>query len=150
MTITASELNIIQAAIDILDKHFNEKTHTFTEPALVKDYLRLTMGTLEREHFVCLFLDSQHRLIIRDTVSVGTIDAAPVYPRVVVQQALKYNAAAVILAHNHPSGVGEPSRADRAITERLVNALALVDIRVLDHLVVGHPDVVSFAERGWL
>ena len=80
----------------------------------------------------------------------GTIDASPVYPRIVVQQALAHNAAAVILAHNHPSGVAEPSRADKAITERLVQALMLVDIKVLDHFIVGDADVISFAERGWL
>lgn len=150
MNITPNELNIIQMAIDILDKHFCNKEHTFSDPSLVRAYLRLNMGVLEREHFDCLYLDNQHRLICKETLFMGTIDASPVYPRVVVQNTLKHNAAAVIFAHNHPSGVGEPSRADRAITERLVQALALVDVKVLDHFVVGHPDVVSFAERGWL
>jgi DNA repair protein RadC len=149
MEMTANELNTIQNALDILNKYLRTDATAFTDPAMVKSYLRLNMTLLEREQFVCLFLDSQHRLIAEESLFYGTIDASPVYPRVVVQKALKHNAAAIILAHNHPSGVGEPSRADRSITERLIQALALVDIRVLDHLVVGS-DVVSFAERGWL
>lgn len=122
----------------------------FNDPDAVRNYLRLQLATLEEENFVCLFLDSQHRLLANETVSKGTLDSAAVYPRVIVKKSLSYNAAAVILSHNHPSGVAEPSRADRAITERLSQALALVDIRVLDHFVVGNPDIVSFAERGWL
>ncbi|MDP4535224.1 DNA repair protein RadC [Alkalimonas collagenimarina] len=122
----------------------------FTEPALVKRYLSQQLGSASREVFQVLFLDNQHRLLKSEPLFYGTIDASPVYPRVVVQQALTYNAAAVILAHNHPSGVAEPSRADRSITERLQQALQLVDIRLLDHLVVGDGEVVSFAERGWL
>lgn len=122
----------------------------FTEPALVKRYLSQQLGSACREVFQVLFLDNQHRLLKSEALFYGTIDASPVYPRVVVQQALSYNAAAVILAHNHPSGVAEPSQADRNITERLQRALQLVDIRLLDHLVVGDGEVVSFAERGWL
>ena len=122
----------------------------FTEPALVKRYLSQQLGSSCREVFQVLFLDNQHRLLKSEPLFYGTIDASPVYPRVVVQQALTYNAAAVILAHNHPSGVAEPSQADRSITERLQRALQLVDIRLLDHLVVGDGEVVSFAERGWL
>lgn len=122
----------------------------FTEPALVKRYLSQQLGSACREVFQVLFLDNQHRLLKSEPLFYGTIDASPVYPRVVVQQALSYNAAAVILAHNHPSGVAEPSQADRSITERLQRALQLVDIRLLDHLVVGDGEVVSFAERGWV
>ncbi|MCG6507504.1 DNA repair protein RadC, partial [Vibrio parahaemolyticus] len=104
----------------------------------------------QREAFYILFLDNQHRVIRDEVLFEGTIDAASVYPREVVKRALHHNAAALILAHNHPSGVAEPSQADRRITQRLTDALALVDIRVLDHFVVGDGDVVSFAERGWI
>ncbi|VAW93941.1 UPF0758 family protein, partial [hydrothermal vent metagenome] len=96
------------------------------------------------------FLDTRHRVIEFEELFRGTIDGASVHPREVLRRALAHNAAAVILAHNHPSGIAEPSRADRHITERLTDALALVDVRVLDHLVVGDGEVVSFAERGWL
>ena len=97
-----------------------------------------------------LWLDNQHRLIAYDTLFLGTINTITVHPREIVKAGLKHNAAAAILAHNHPSGLAEPSHADRQMTERLKNALELVDIRLLDHLVVGGMDVISFAERGWL
>jgi len=127
-----------------------QRETVFTEPAMVKQYLQYSLGLEQREVFMTLYLDSQHRLIKAEPLFYGTIDASPVYPRIVVQSALAHNAAAVILAHNHPSGVAEPSRADRAITERLTQAMALVDIRLLDHFVVGDAEVISFAERGWL
>jgi DNA repair protein RadC len=97
-----------------------------------------------------LFLDNQHRLIACETVSIGTINQTSVYPREIVKTALGHNAAAVVVAHNHPSGVAEPSMADRAITKRLQDALSLVEVRTLDHIVLGHGESVSFAERGWL
>lgn len=100
--------------------------------------------------FACLLLDNRHRVIRYQPLFYGTINAASVYPREVVALALEQGAAALILAHNHPSGVAEPSQADRQITERLVQALALVEVRVLDHLVIGDGDSISFAERGWL
>ena len=103
-----------------------------------------------REAFYVLFLDNQHRVIKGEVLFEGTIDSASVYPREVVKRALDHNAAALILAHNHPSGAAEPSQADRRITRRIGDALALVDIRVLDHFVVGDGEVVSFAERGWI
>jgi len=103
-----------------------------------------------REHFGVLYLDSQHRVLHWEILFSGTLNAAAVYPREVVRAALQQHAAAVILAHNHPSGVAEPSIADRQITERIQQALLLVDIRVLDHLVIGAGVSVSFAERGWL
>lgn len=103
-----------------------------------------------REVFALLLLDNQHRVIQFVELFYGTLDSASVWPREIVQIALKHNAAAVILAHNHPSGVAEPSRADRQITDRITAALALIDIRVLDHLVIGDGITVSFAERGWL
>ncbi len=116
----------------------------------VKDYLQLQLGTLQHEVFVALFLDAQHRLIKFDTLFTGTLCQTSVYPREVVKRALARNAASVILAHNHPSGVAEPSRADEFLTQTLKNALALVDVKVLDHLVVGYGQVVSFSERGLL
>jgi len=102
------------------------------------------------EVFAVLFLDNRHRVLAFEELFRGTIDGASVHPREVVRRALHYNAAALILAHNHPSGVSEPSSADRRITERLQAALALIDVRVLDHIVVGHGEFTSFAERGLL
>jgi len=119
-------------------------------PEDTKRYLVLEMCRLDHEVFSCIFLDSKHRVLGFDRLFTGTIDGAAVYPREVVKKALQYNAAAVILAHNHPSGVSEPSRADELITRRLKEALALVDIRVLDHIIIGGCDTVSLAERGVL
>jgi DNA repair protein RadC len=114
----------------------------------VKDHLRLELGVLEHEVFCVLFLDAQHRIIALKQMFRGTVSQTSVYPREVVKEALSVNAAAVILAHNHPSGSVEPSRADEFLTQTLKTALALVDVRVLDHLVVAGADVCSFAERG--
>lgn len=122
----------------------------FGGPSGVREYLQLTLGHLEREVFGCLFLDTRHRLIRFEVLFQGTIDATTVHPREVVKMVLRVNAAAVILAHNHPSGVAEPSHADQALTRRLSDALALIDVRVLDHFVIGEKSAVSFAERGWL
>jgi DNA repair protein RadC len=119
-------------------------------PSAVRDHLLTHYAGAEREIFSVLYLDNRHRVISFDEVFRGTIDGASVHPREVVKLALARNAAAVILAHNHPSGVAEPSQADELITARLREALALVDIRVLDHLVVGGSAVVSFVERGLL
>ena len=119
-------------------------------PRAAREFLCLHYAGQEREVFACLFFDNRHRLICFDEVFLGTIDGASVHPREVVKLALARNAAAVILAHNHPSGVAEPSQADELITARLRDALALVDIRVLDHLVVGDGACVSFADRGLL
>ncbi len=121
-----------------------------TSPHVVRDYLRLTLAALEREVFVGLFLDSQQRLIASEALFRGTLAQTSVYPREVVKCALALNAAAVIFAHNHPSGVAEPSRADELLTQSLKSALALVDVRTLDHFVVAGGEVVSFAERGLL
>lgn len=122
----------------------------FDAPQAVKDYLRMQLGGLAHEVFAVLFLDSQQRLIAFEELFRGTLSQASVYPREVVKRALALNAAAAILAHNHPSGVAEPSRADEVLTQTLKAALALVDVRVLDHFVVSRGDVVSFAERGLL
>lgn len=119
-------------------------------PAAVRDYLRLWLGAQPMEIFAALFLDAQHQLIAAEELSRGTLAYTSVYPREVVKAALRRNAGALILAHNHPSGVAEPSAADRTLTQALQSALALVDVRVLDHLVVTRHSVVSFAERGLL
>ncbi len=119
-------------------------------PADTRHYLTARLRGCEREVFACLFLDSRHRVTGFEELFHGTIDGASVHPREVVKRALARNAAALIVAHNHPSGIAEPSRADRAITERLREALALVDVRLLDHVVVGDGETASFAERGWL
>jgi DNA repair protein RadC len=121
-----------------------------TSPEAVRDYLRLALAARESEAFVALFLDSQHRLLVAEELFRGTLAQTSVYPREVVKAALACNAAAVIFAHNHPSGVAEPSRADELLTASLKSALALIDVRVLDHFVVAGPVVVSFAERGLL
>jgi len=123
---------------------------TMSSPEAVKDYLRLEIGVLEHEVFLVLFLDAQHRIIELKQMFRGTVTQTSVYPREVVKEALACNSAAVVLAHNHPSGSVEPSRADEFLTQTLKSALALVDVRVLDHLVVAGADVCSFAERGLL
>ena len=122
----------------------------FNAPAQVRDYLMLELGGLEHEVFAALFLDSQHRLITLRTLFRGTLAQTSVYPREVVKEALACNAGAVVLAHNHPSGTAEPSRADEFLTQTLKSALQLVDVRVLDHIVIGRGQSVSFAERGLL
>lgn len=122
----------------------------FDEPAKVKDYLRLQLAERDHEVFAVLFVDAQNRLIRCEEMFRGTLTQTSVYPREVLKRALDLNAAAVILAHNHPSGAAEPSRADEFLTQSLKSALQLVDVRVLDHLVVGRAGVVSFAERGLL
>ena len=119
-------------------------------PNHTRDFLRMLLAERKAEVFGCLYLDNRHRVIETVELFQGTIDGASVYPRVVVQQALSVNAAAVMFFHNHPSGVAEPSNADQAITRRLKDALALVDIRVLDHFVVTAGESISFAERGLL
>ena len=121
-----------------------------SSPAAVRDFLRLTLAALPHEAFMVLFLDSQHRLLAAHELFRGTLAQTSVYPREVVKAALARNAAAVIFAHNHPSGVAEPSRADELLTAALKQALALVDIRTLDHFIVAGHRVVSFAERGIL
>ena len=118
--------------------------------AAVRDYLRLTIGRREQEVFMALFLDNKHRVIAPEELFRGTLSQASVYPREVVKRSMALNAAAVIFAHNHPSGVADPSAADQAITRALRNALELLDVRVLDHLVIAGNEVVSFAEQGLL
>ena len=122
----------------------------FDNPTAVKQFAALAIGALAFEVFAVLFLDNQHRLLKHEEMFRGTLTQTSVYPREVVRRALELNSAAVIFAHNHPSGTAEPSRADEFLTQSLKSALQLVDVRVLDHLVVGRGEVVSFAERGLL
>lgn len=143
----------LQAVLEMGRRHLSASLQAgdmLTSPELVRQYLSAQLRHQPREVFAILFLDNQHRLLAYDELFYGTIDGASVYPREVVKQALARNAAAVILAHNHPSGIAEPSQADRRITERLQAALELVEIRVLDHMVVGDSEVISFAECGLL
>ncbi len=123
---------------------------TIASPADTEAYLLAKLGHLSHELFCCLYLDNRHRILSFSELFRGTIDGTSVYPREVVKEALGFNAAAVILAHNHPSGVAEPSQADERITRRLKAALGLVDIRLLDHLIVGHGGATSLAARGLL
>lgn len=123
---------------------------TLTDPSESARYLKARLIGYPYEVFACLFLDSRHRVIAFEELFRGSIDGTSVHPREVVRRCLRHNAAAVIAAHNHPSGVAEPSAADRNITQRLRESLALVDVRLLDHFVIGHGEPTSFAQRGWI
>jgi len=141
------------AAMELARRQALQKVATgnaLTSPSDTRRFLQYHLGNRSREVFTCLFLDSQHRVRRCEDLFFGTLDGAAVYPREVAVRALQYGAAAVIFAHNHPSGVAEPSSADRRITERLCAALALLDIRVLDHIIVGGGGEYSFAEQGLL
>ena len=143
----------LQAILELARRHLGERLQRgdlLLNPEATRRYLITALGDLPHEVFCCLFLDTRHRLICYEELFQGTIDGASVHPREVVRRALHHNAAAVILAHNHPSGVAEPSDADQRITRRLKQALQLVDIRVLDHLLVGDRTAMSFAEHGLL
>lgn len=141
----------LQAALELAQRHLLEglqRNDCLNSSVLTRNYLRGRLRSYAREVFLCLFLDNQNRVIAVEELFQGTIDGATVHPRIVVDRALYHNAAALIFAHNHPSGVAEPSQADIGITRRLKNALGLIDIRTLDHFVVGDTDVISLAERG--
>lgn len=142
-----SDDEVIDLAKSILAKRFNHRK-VISSPHEVRDYLVTQLARNEQEVFACMFLDNRHRIISFDVLFYGTLDGTAVYPREVAKRALLYNAAAVIFAHNHPSGVAEPSRADEVLTTRLKEALGLIGIRVLDHIVVGGDGTVSLAERG--
>lgn len=151
----AAELSLsaqqtVREALALLKRQLRVPGAAFTSTTAVRDWLYLQLATLEREEFVVLFLDNQHRLITHETLFKGSVSHTEVHAREVVKSCLRHNAAAVILAHNHPSGYAEPSDADRRITTLLKQALVLVDVRLLDHLVIGGMDIISFAERGWL
>jgi DNA repair protein RadC len=142
-----SDEKVIARALKILSKRIR-KTNALTSPGAVRDYLRLYMADKEREVFAALFLDSQHRVIAHEDLFVGTLTQCCVHAREVVKAALKHNCAAVIFSHNHSSGVSEPSKADQLLTTNLKEALALIDVRVLDHIVTAGASSMSFAERG--
>lgn len=149
----ASKYAQLQAIFEMSRRALGESLQQgdlLASPAQVRDYLCLKLGALPREVFVVLFLDAQNRLLADEQLFAGTLMQTSVYPREVVKRALHHNAAALILAHNHPSGVAEPSQADACITTALKQALALVDIRVLDHFIVAGNTTLSFAERGLL
>ena len=141
--------SVVTLALKVLSQRYRPG-RSFTGPEDIEGFLRLKLTGRRNEVFGIIYLDTRHRLIEIAELFSGTVDGAAVYPRVVVQQALEKNAAAVVLFHNHPSGVAEPSEADRGITKKLDRALSLVDIRLLDHLVVTDGDVVSLAARGWI
>ena len=143
----ATAEQILEAARQAIERKM-QRGSSFTSPAAVKEYLRAKLAGFEHEVFAVLFMDTQHRLIEYAEMFRGTIDGASVYPRELVKEALRLNAAAVIISHNHPSGNPEPSGADRALTQRLKEALGLVDVRVLDHVIVAGTDTTSFAECG--
>ena len=140
---------IIQRALKVLDGRIRTGA-ALNSPSAVREYLRLSLAGREHEVFICLFLDAQNRVIEVNEMFRGTLTQTSVYPREVVKAALKCNAGAVVFAHNHPSGVAEPSHADETLTSSLKQALALVDVRVLDHMIVAGAGVLSFAERGLL
>jgi DNA repair protein RadC len=145
----ATEAEILEAAESILRQRV-ERLGALTNPTDARDFLRMRLGGLVAEQFHIVWLDNRHSIISVQHLFSGTIDGASVHPREVVRAALTFNAAACLLAHNHPSGNPEPSSSDRDITLELKRALALIDVRVLDHLVVAAESVVSFAERGLL
>lgn len=141
------------AALELARRSINERLKegaALTSPGAVRDYLRLALASRRHEVFVCLWLDAQHRVIAIEESFRGTLSQTSVYPREIVKAALAANAAAVIFAHNHPSGVAQPSQADELLTRNLKEALALVDVKVLDHFIVAGPQAISFAERGLL
>lgn len=143
----------LQAVVEMARRHLFEELERgegLTDPRQSARYIKARLRDLPHEVFACLFLDNRHRVIAFEELFRGTINGASVHPREVVKRALSLNAAAVILAHNHPSGVAEPSQADRDLTRRLQQALELVEVRVLDHIVVGDGEPVAFAERGWI
>lgn len=148
--LSPDETQVLAKARAILLRLAGSSGVSLNAPSATREYLKTMLAPQERELFIVLALDNRHRLIASDILFAGTIDGASVHPREVVKCALRHNAAAVIFAHNHPSGVAEASQADELITRRLRDALALVDIRTLDHLVVGAGQTLSFAERGLL
>ena len=143
----------LQAVLELARRSLREEIRrdpALSSPDKVRDYLKMTLAHRQHEVFMALFLDAQNRLLTADELFRGTLTQTSVYPREVVKRALAVNAASVIFAHNHPSGVAEPSRSDELLTASLKQALGLVDVRVLDHVIVAGSSTVSFAERGLL
>jgi DNA repair protein RadC len=147
---TAKYANL-KAALELSRRYLEEnlkRESPLSSPDSTRNFLKSRLRSYQHEVFACIFMDNRHRLIAFEELFAGTIDGASVYPREVVKRCLHLNAAAVIFAHNHPSGVAEPSHADIQITRRLTDSLALVEIRVLDHFIIGDSTIISFAERG--
>ena len=143
----------LQAVLEMSRRHLAERLRrdsALQSPQAVRDYLKSLLRHEPHEVFGCLFMDSKHRMLAFEVLFRGSIDSASVYPRQVVKRALAHNAAAVIFCHNHPSGISEPSQADRTLTQRLVKALDLIEVRVLDHFIVGDGQPLSMVERGWM
>ena len=143
----------LQAVLEMARRYLEEslqRSDAISSVADTRRYLTAQLRHEPHEVFACLFLDNRHRVLAFEPLFYGTIDGASVHPRQVVRRALYHNAAALILAHNHPSGIAEPSQADRQVTQRLQAALELIDVRVLDHMIIGDSEVTSFAEQGWL
>jgi DNA repair protein RadC len=144
---------LLMASLELGRRHLAQSLddkELLTNPQMVKSFLRSRLRHQRHEVFAALFLDTQNKLLGFETLFEGTLDSCAVHPREVVKRALALHAASIIFAHNHPSGHAEPSAADKSITERLKSALALIDVRVLDHLVIGDSEIVSLAERGWI
>ena len=143
----------LQAVLEMSRRHLAERLRrdsALENPQAVRDYLKSLLRHEPHEVFGCLFLDSKHRMLAFEVLFRGSIDSASVYPRQVVKRALAHNAAAVIFCHNHPSGITEPSQADRTLTKRLIEALGLIEVRVLDHFIVGDGQPLSMVEHGWM
>ena len=143
----------LQAVLEMSRRHLAERLRrdsALQSPQAVRDYLKSLLRHEPHEVFGCLFMDSKHRMLAFEVLFRGSIDSASVYPRQVVKRALAHNAAAVIFCHNHPSGISEPSQADRTLTRRLIQALDLIEVRVLDHFIVGDGQPLSMVERGWM
>lgn len=145
----SEQKTLVKLAIQVLQER-HRPGQLLESPDSVRDYLRLLLSERRNEIFGTIFLDNRHRIVCVEELFQGTVDGALVHPRVVLQRAMKCNAVAVIFYHNHPSGIAEPGRADEALTTKLKETLSLVDVRVLDHIVVGSEGTVSFAERGLL
>ncbi len=148
VTRSLSDTQIINAARKLIAKKVARKTKTFTSPTDIKIHLILKMADYEQEVFACLWLDNRHRLIKHEELFYGTINSAAVYPREIVKRALHHNAAAVVLVHNHPSGDSRPSDMDKFITNRIKEAAELIDVKVLDHFIIGGDKITGFSEEG--
>ena len=144
-----STKTIVLAAKLILESKLKTKG-ALTSPRLVEDYLKMVLFDRDDEYFVCIYLDNKNQVIVHEVLFIGTVDQVSVYPRTVVKRCLHHNASAVVLAHNHPSLVCEPSQSDIKITNDLVSVLKHIGVRVLDHIIVGGPNTVSLAERGYV
>lgn len=143
----------LKGIAELARRYYNVKImeeSSLLSPEMTREFLQSQLTGEEREIFVVIFLDAQHRVISHNRLFAGTLNHVEVHPREIIREAIKLNASAVILAHNHPSGCAEPSKADKLITERVIKCCQFMDIRVLDHLVIGRGEYVSFAERGWI